>query len=135
MYAPQTFSTIFYYLHMTYRLHFGPNLVPPKVSKNQSWEFFIHFFAPPPDPEQLQPKNSAIMIRSDAKLRTSIWYLHVWGGLSLFLVLTHPQLITHCWGRTNISISNKGRSINSLYKITHGKIYIFVKKSTQFEHF
>ena len=39
----------------------------------------IAFICPPLDPEHPYPKNSAIMTRHANKLRTSIWYLNVWG--------------------------------------------------------
>ena len=85
---------------------FGSNLVPSKVSGQELSEFSIHslppgapnkvfklllytdiktdvqtqtitFTCPLPILNTPYPKNSAIMIRSDEKLRTSIWYLHV----------------------------------------------------------
>ena len=42
-------------------------------------------------------------------------------GLPFFLVLSHLGLIIHYRGRTNMSISNKGRSIYSLYTNAHPK--------------
>ena len=74
------------------------------------------FLCPLPIPKHPYPKNSAIMIRNDFKWEANM--------------LSHLGLIIHSWGRTSMSISNKGRLINSLYKTTHPKNHIFMEKTT-----
>ena len=136
------------------KLYFWSKFSPPKVSKYQTWDFFIHslppgapnkvfelqlytdrytdandcIYMPPPDPKYPYPKNSATVTRNGLKWRISILYLHVWGAFPLFLVLFLLVLVIHSWGRTNISILDRGRLIKGLYKAAHSKIYIFICK-------
>ena len=54
---------------------------------------------------------------------------------SLFLVVSLLISVIHSWERTNISIIDRGRLINGLYKTAHSKMYIFREKATHLSNF